>query len=122
MGYVYIIKMTDINNNNYYKIGATRSLNSRIKEISVYTPYRIALHSAYFTEECFVLEKELHDIFEDHRLNGEWFMLRDGDFERGLSSISEKLKSLRLTPLQIINAGSKRVGTDNGRAIFKFFH
>ena len=75
-GYVYIIQ------SDYgYKIGKTTDIKQRLNDFGVKLPFKHWLHSYVYTENYSELEKELHDYFSDIRLNGEWFDLKDADFE-----------------------------------------
>ena len=73
MGYVYLIR--DINN-DIYKIGVTRSKNSkRIKQLQTGNSSELEVVIMYETQYPFKLEKMLHAYYVNSRIRGEWFTL-----------------------------------------------
>jgi len=61
-------------NTNYYKIGFSKNPKYREKTLQSEKP-TIELIKKYVG--YMYQEKELHDIFSDNRIRGEWFELRD---------------------------------------------
>lgn len=71
-GYVYIISNIGSFGKNVFKIGVTRRDNpdERIRELSsASVPFRYDTHVVIFSKDAFALEKELHDRFNDSRVN-----------------------------------------------------
>lgn len=71
-GYVYIISNIGSFGKNVFKIGVTRRDNpdERIRELSsASVPFRYDTHVFIFSKDAFALEKELHDRFNDSRVN-----------------------------------------------------
>lgn len=75
-GYVYIL------NSDYgFKIGCTKDINRRFKELKTLMPFELKLHSTIVSTDFRSLEKILHDALKDKRINGEWFELDNNDFK-----------------------------------------
>lgn len=73
MGYVYLIYDP---NNETYKIGVTRSNNSkRIKALQTGNATKLQLLNIYECEYPFRLESMMHKKFENKRVLNEWFQL-----------------------------------------------
>lgn len=71
-GFVYVLQMEG---HPYYKIGRTVSLTRRVAEISPQMPGRLQVINARRVGDCAWAEKNLHNEFQERRLNGEWFDL-----------------------------------------------
>jgi hypothetical protein len=71
-GFVYVLEAGP-----YYKIGRTRTLTTRIKTLNIQLPFPVTCIAAFPCEETSRSEAELHEQFEKHRVNGEWFTLPD---------------------------------------------
>lgn len=74
-GYVYLLKA----DNGLYKIGRSKSLDARIKQLGLILPYELELALVIETIDTTKLEQELHDHFADKRKRGEWFELDESD-------------------------------------------
>ena len=73
--YVYFIK------SEYgYKIGKTKNINKRLKTFDVKLPFDFYLYAYIETKKMDECEKFFHDIFQEKRINGEWFEINDYDF------------------------------------------
>lgn len=71
-GYVYIISNIGSFGEEVFKIGVTRRDNpdERIRELSsASVPFRYDNHVFIFSNDAYGLEKELHDRFDDRRVN-----------------------------------------------------
>lgn len=71
-GYVYIISNIGAFGENVFKIGVTRRLEplERIRELSnASVPFKFDVHALIFSYQAYELEKELHSIFFDKRVN-----------------------------------------------------
>lgn len=75
-GCVYLLKA-----GKYYKIGASKDINGRLRKLSTLPPFDLELVHKIITSNMYRLENELHNIFADKRVNGEWFLLTDNDVE-----------------------------------------
>jgi DNA-binding XRE family transcriptional regulator len=65
---VYLISHED----KYLKIGHTNDINNRLSQLQVSTPIKLKL--IHLIKGGVNLEKELHQKFQDLRVNGEWFV------------------------------------------------
>ena len=65
---VYLISHED----KYLKIGHTNDINNRFSQLQVSTPIKLKL--IHLIKGGVNLEKELHQKFNDLRVNGEWFV------------------------------------------------
>lgn len=73
--YVYFIK------SEYgYKIGKTKDIKKRLNTFGVKLPFDFNLHSYIETKKMDECELFFHDVFNDRRINGEWFNLNNDDF------------------------------------------
>jgi hypothetical protein len=71
-GFVYLIKSEGT---NFYKIGYSKKLLTRIKDIQVGNPFKIALVHRIFTLNAIELERDLHKYYADYLVRGEWYEL-----------------------------------------------
>lgn len=84
IGYVYFIRQK---NEDLFKIGMTRSdPYARMKSIQTGIPHELELFNVIPTDNPSKLEKELHDIFKDYHLRGEWFNLTPHQVEKYIVS------------------------------------
>lgn len=72
MGYVYLIEDTD---NNRYKIGVTKDLDKRLRNLQTGNSNQLKFLCAYKTNYPYRLESMLHRKFEQYREINEWFNL-----------------------------------------------
>jgi DNA repair exonuclease SbcCD ATPase subunit len=71
-GYVYILSNIGSFGENVYKIGVTRrdEPQDRVRELSnASVPFKFDSHVFIFSKEAFELEKELHNRFDNKRVN-----------------------------------------------------
>lgn len=71
-GYVYVISNQGAFGANVIKIGLTRRLEplDRVNELgSASVPFRFDIHCLFFSEDAVTLEAELHQHFDDRRVN-----------------------------------------------------
>lgn len=71
-GYVYLI--TD---EKYVKIGVAKSVENRIKTLQTGNPKQLRLIKTIHTYNPYKLETDLHNLFENKRVNNEWFDVLD---------------------------------------------
>lgn len=94
-GNVYIISNLGSFGENVFKIGMTRRLDpqDRVNELgSASVPFKFDVHSFIFSEDAVGLEKKLHDMLNDKRLNKvnlrkEFFKISIEELEELISSI-----------------------------------
>lgn len=68
--FVYLIRSTD---NSVYKIGSTKNINKRIKELQTGNAEKIYLVDKYESTNAFKIEKGLHNFFQHKKKLNEWF-------------------------------------------------
>lgn len=94
-GNVYIISNLGSFGENVFKIGMTRRLDpqDRVNELgSASVPFKFDVHGFIFSEDAVGLEKKLHDMLNDKRLNKvnlrkEFFKISIEELEELISSI-----------------------------------
>lgn len=72
--YLYMFK----SGKNMYKIGVTADVERRLKELND-RPYPVKLFAVSDVPfyRAFEVEREMHEIHKDDRINGEWFEIDD---------------------------------------------
>jgi hypothetical protein len=70
MGYVYLIGSKQF---HWYKIGKTSDAKIRVSQLGVLLPFRIEIFALWKTSAPSVIERQLHEKYAAHRINGEWF-------------------------------------------------
>lgn len=76
-GYVYCL--TD--QLGHYKIGMSRQVDTRIKQLATQPPFEIQLIASHLVYDMRQYESCLHWLFREKRLRGEWFTLSEADVE-----------------------------------------
>ena len=99
---VYLLK---IGSEGIYKIGVTKKVEKRIKELQTGNPLKIELINFYESEHSYKIEKFLHKKYSHTKLTegfeyleGEWFKLDNNDvknFRDICSSIENNFKILK---------------------------
>lgn len=69
-GYVYLL-----GGNEFYKIGCTKDVDARVKQLSIQLPWPVELEHAFPCEGHVEAEKALQEMYAEYRSNGEWFHL-----------------------------------------------
>lgn len=77
--YVYIIR--DVELTGLYKIGKSKSLNSRLYDFGVKLPFEFHIVHLIPCDDVDWLECDLHQKYSHKRLRGEWFNLSDEDIQ-----------------------------------------
>jgi hypothetical protein len=75
-GFIYVIRCGP-----YYKIGLSKQLDRRIKTLSIQLPHPVEVVMTAPVGNMYRHEQELHSVFSDRRMNGEWFQLSEQDLE-----------------------------------------
>lgn len=78
-GYVYLLAVH--NSPGLYKIGRTFDLDDRIRTFNVKLPFPVEYEHTIKTDNCYALERTLHNLFKDQRVNGEFFTLSKVDVQ-----------------------------------------
>jgi hypothetical protein len=73
-GYIYLIKA-----GQFYKIGKSKVLRSRLKRHQTSNPNKIKLIVEKLVLDCHKKEKQLLKRFRDKKVSGEWFRLNKED-------------------------------------------
>jgi hypothetical protein len=84
-GYVYFIRQQD-----KIKIGYSKNVDARLRQLQTSSPVKLELVG--YIEGDQETEKQLHELFDDYRLSGEWFSYSEEiqDHISGLDLIAGK--------------------------------
>jgi hypothetical protein len=93
MKYVYLVRAIGT---DYYKIGSTKSVGSRMDHLRNASPFDLVLIDSAPSEQAQHLERSLHNKLVHHRRHGEWFEL-DGELVRSV------VNTIRSAEEQVIN-------------------
>lgn len=74
-GHIYLLKSA----HGHYKIGRSINAENRASLLDIELPFAIELIHYFTVPDMAKAESELHTMFADKRLNGEWFNLTDED-------------------------------------------
>ena len=102
-GHVYVISNIGSFGENVYKIGMTRRLEpmDRVKELGdASVPFSFDVHAMIHTTDAPSLEKELHRVFENDRLN--MVNRRKEFFQVDLSDIKKAVKNFDIDDAEFI--------------------
>lgn len=78
-GFIYVIYLDDTGGGRFYKIGMSSNFNSRVNAHQGSSPFDICVACAYYVGNMRSEERELHTMFSDKRVRGEWFQLDKDD-------------------------------------------
>lgn len=76
MSYVYLIQ-----SNEFFKIGITYDVSSRLSQLQTGNPNALVVKSCYEFSNAQAVEAVLHQKFASVRKHGEWFRLADKDIQ-----------------------------------------
>jgi hypothetical protein len=76
-GFIYLLG----SEMGWYKIGLTKNLPARMKSFGLKLPFTVELLHYFPTDDTLKAENELHSLFANKRVNGEWFSLDPKDIE-----------------------------------------
>ncbi|GAD81195.1 DUF4041 domain-containing protein [Vibrio ezurae] len=102
-GHVYVISNIGSFGENVYKIGMTRRLEpmDRVKELGdASVPFSFDVHAMIHTTDAPSLEKELHRVFDNNRLN--MVNRRKEFFQVDLSDIKKAVKNFDIDDAEFI--------------------
>lgn len=74
-GFIYVIYIDDSNSKRYYKIGMSSSFSARFETHQCASPFDVCVACAYFVGNMRTEERDLHALFNEKRIKGEWFQL-----------------------------------------------
>lgn len=86
-GYIYLIRAETSSDVSHVKIGKTNNVKQRLSALNAASPAPLTLVYFGYVLNADKLEKELHDIFDERRLRGEWFALDNDRIEKARSFI-----------------------------------
>lgn len=69
-GYVYLIGTSVY---GWYKIGKSKTPEVRISNLGILLPFKIKVYRVWRAEDHDAMEKALHEMYTQNRINGEWF-------------------------------------------------
>lgn len=70
--FVYLLRLSE---NSYYKIGITKNINKRIKQLQTGNAEDIYLVESYESKYASKIEKALHNFYTHKKKINEWFEL-----------------------------------------------
>jgi len=68
--FIYLIRLSE---NSYYKIGVTKNINKRIKQLQTGNAEEIYLIDSYQSEYAYKIENALHNFYSNKNKYNEWF-------------------------------------------------
>lgn len=83
-GYVYLIGTPTF---GWYKIGKSISPEVRVKDLGILLPFKLSVIGIFKAEDHTLLERTLHEIYSNNRINGEWFEFT----KKGVYSVFESI-------------------------------
>lgn len=89
--FVYLIRLSE---NSYYKIGTTKNINKRIKELQTGNAEQLFLIDSFESEYAFKIENALHNFYRNKNKINEWFEFTIEDevnFLKNCKKIEENL-------------------------------
>lgn len=69
-GYVYLIGTPVF---GWYKIGKSRTPEIRVKDLGILLPFKVHIIGVWKAANHHLMESALHELYNDFRINGEWF-------------------------------------------------
>ena len=128
-GNVYIISNLGSFGKDVFKIGMTRRLDpqDRVNELgSASVPFKFDVHSFIFSQDAVELEKKLHDILNDKRLNKvnlrkEFFKVDISELEKLVASI-DPTAEFNKTMLAEEFRQSEELGSIDVEPVYGGFH
>jgi len=72
------------------KIGMSHNVNKRLKQLQTGCPTQLTIFDQILTIDCRAAERELHLLYADRRINGEWFSMNENELHTARQSAREK--------------------------------
>lgn len=90
-----------------YKIGISTDINRRIQGLQTASPFKVICVAYYKTEESArKVESQLHTLFKQYRLEGEWFDFKGKFTQEAFDTICPRYG---MTKLEFLEDGSCQV-------------
>lgn len=67
--------------NRFYKIGMSVGLNGRLASHQCSSPFELYVACGYYVSNMRMEEMVLHQMFQEKRARGEWFLLDEEDLK-----------------------------------------
>lgn len=91
MGFIYLIECNRLDSDSIvYKIGYSKDVEKRIKELTTGNDGSLALIHKYKSEFGTKIEASLHNLYNHKKIKNEWFLLEKQDIDN-FTKICEKL-------------------------------
>lgn len=87
MNKLYIMSYQDSDKKNYFKIGVTLDIKSRLRTAQTSCPYKIKVLYLEDRKDAYKIEKKLLKNYKEYRMEGEW--ISDVTFENIRKTIFE---------------------------------
>lgn len=100
MEYVYIIHAEGT---DWFKVGRSKDPERRNKQLSAQTPYATNIILAIPTSEPQEIEKYIHWQYEEYKIRGEWFYLRNHDRDGLIGCYTEIVQECRPNGVTLTN-------------------
>lgn len=78
-GFLYVVSFIDTSSKVFYKIGIAKDHRSRLATHQTSIPFHLKIELICYVENMRDNEKELHELFKEKRIRGEWFSLDKED-------------------------------------------
>ena len=92
--FIYVLK-----SNEYYKIGITKDIAKRMRELQTGNPIKHLFVCSSFFEDAPRFERLLHEAFAQYRVEGEWFELPPEKLEELIEILKNKNFIEQVSPL-----------------------
>jgi predicted GIY-YIG superfamily endonuclease len=97
--FVYLIRSSE---NSHYKIGHTKDINSRIKQLQTGNSDKIYLVDSYKSEFSIKIENALHNFYVNKKILNEWFdfgIEEEVNFRKMCIKIENNLKYIEINKI-----------------------
>ena len=88
-GYVYLIGSTVF---GWYKIGKSKTPEVRVRDLGILLPFKIKVIAVWSAENHSAMEKALHEMYADKKINGEWFEFRGKEVHQLIDKIPSEVR------------------------------
>lgn len=108
-GHVYLIGSPTF---HWYKIGKSVDAAIRVTDLGILLPFRIEVIAVWKVHDHHQTEKLLHEKYEEHHINGEWFNFTH-------NQIRKILIDMRAVQVRVMS-GFSNIENDSMENILKF--
>lgn len=91
-GHVYLIGTRKY---GWYKIGKSSNATIRVTHLGILLPFRVEVIAIWKANNHHELEKLLHEKYDLHRINGEWFGFSE-------QQVNEMVESMKMAAVSIL--------------------